>query len=77
MSKTIMQIDLSPLTNRIYIGRAFPNATSWAGEKTDVTNPAIHVVAEHILREYNGVMTLTTGNVVYEIEVKKNKEVKS
>jgi len=69
--KTVLQIDLSPLTNRIYIGRACLGANHWSGEKSDVTNPAIHVVAEHIIREYNGLMTLTAGNDAYEIEVKK------
>lgn len=75
--KTEMQIDLSPLTGRIYIGRSRPGSNHWTGEKRDVTEPAIHAVSEHILQAYpGGVMTLTATDangkkIAYEIEVVK------
>ena len=41
--KTELQIDLSPLTGRIYIGRAMPGSNHWHGDHRDVTERAIHM----------------------------------
>ena len=76
MTKTTLQIDISPLTHRIYIGRAVPGANHWSGDKVEVTQQAIHCVADHILNKFAGAMTLTVSvpgkpQVAYYIEVKK------
>ncbi len=85
MTKTTIQIDISPLTHRIYIGRAVPGANHWAGDKTDVTEQAIHCAAEHIIGKFGGDMTLTITppgqpRIAYYIKVEKyidGKEVKA
>lgn len=80
--KPRLEIDLSAITDRIYIGRGKPGSNRWYGEERDVTEQAIHVVAEHILRTYpNGVKTLTVTDekgaaVAYEIEVVKKEKPK-
>ena len=76
--KTVLQIDLSPLTGRIYIGRAMPGSNHWHGDHRDVTERAIHLVALHILDKFAGVMTLTVSagtenGEAFEIEVKRRK----
>lgn len=80
--KTELQIDLSPLTGRIYIGRAMPGSDHWYGDHRDVTERAIHLVALHILDKFAGVMTLTVSagtenREAFEIEVKRRKLAKS
>lgn len=51
--KAELQIDRSPLTGRILIGRAASGADHWHGEHRNVTEAAIHCVACHILEQYN------------------------
>lgn len=76
--KTELQIDLSPLTGRINIGRAMPGSNHWHGAHRDVTEQAIHCVALHILDKFAGIMTLTVSDgtesgEAFEIEVKRRK----
>jgi len=76
--KTPLTIGLSPISNRIYIGRGRPEANHWSGEKVDVTEQACHYVAEHVLNKFPGKSMIlraydpdTKKIVQYEFEITK------
>ncbi len=63
------RVATSPLTNTIYAGRANKGGGEWTS-KADVTNDACVAVAQHVLAEHGGAMTIrATDGSGWDIEV--------
>lgn len=64
-----LDIAVSPLTNRIFIGGVLKSG-GWASNKTDVTGAACASVALHALEKGGSVVVTANGEPAFEITVK-------
>lgn len=67
----IKQLGVSPLTGNIYYGTVDTDKNVWIGNKTDVTEMACRVVAEHLFKKKKKmVFQLEDGrNIALSVEV--------
>jgi hypothetical protein len=64
-----LRVQVSPLTNLIYVGRINKAGDAWSGEKTDVTSDVLGAVIQKI--GVGNVITVNANGVpAYEIEVR-------
>ena len=63
-----LQIAVSPITNRIYVGH-IKKPGEWAAGKQDLTTEALFAVAEHAVNFGKPVILSENGKEVYKITV--------
>lgn len=66
-----LHVDVSPLTNRIYVGTVLKDGQTWAEGKQDVTGAACAAVARLALENKEPMVVTSNGQPKWEITVRE------